>query len=257
MVFTYIYSFPNLIIKKKYYSFLNDVRMHIPFFEWFHTYSIKNNIDYPFKNKKLSPSANVISTWKVKAGNLIRSEFPPKGSFVISNTEGHNPDMASPFKTKNVDEAVALKDIKNLIEQSNYTNRFLQCLGDNLSSSGSLLSLKNVPEASTSKNIEKSLFKPYKMSSKNLVILNTVLETPTNSGESTSRIQTRSSKAINALDQDSNESFSDQSDNSDKSTLKVSPIMTNSITKWKGLTKPYPHSYNRISASNLAIEKGN
>ncbi|QHO46341.1 uncharacterized protein DS421_6g186530 [Arachis hypogaea] len=35
--------------------------------------------------------------------------------------------------------------------------------------------------------------------------LSTVPETPTNSGESTSRIQTCSSKAINALDQDSND----------------------------------------------------
>ncbi|XLU49511.1 hypothetical protein S245_044325, partial [Arachis hypogaea] len=68
--------------------------------------------------------------------------------------------------------------------------------------------------------------------------LSTVPETPTNSGESTSRIQTRSSKAINALDQDSNESSSDQSDDFGKSTLKVSPIMTNSMTKWKdGKTK--------------------
>ncbi|QHO00749.1 uncharacterized protein DS421_13g409080 [Arachis hypogaea] len=85
--------------------------------------------------------------------------------------------------------------------------------------------------------------------------LSTIPETPTNSGESTSRIQTRSSKAINALDQDSNESSSDQSDDSDKSTLKVSPIMTNSMTKWKGLTKPSALSYNHISAPDLALEE--
>ncbi|MED6154389.1 hypothetical protein PIB30_111938, partial [Stylosanthes scabra] len=75
--------------------------------------------------------------------------------------------MASPFKNKNAEESVKPKDIKNLIEQSNYTNRFLQCLGDNLSSSkSSSLSLQNVSEASTSKPIEKPLFKPFKMSSK-------------------------------------------------------------------------------------------
>ncbi|XLU70934.1 hypothetical protein S245_029987, partial [Arachis hypogaea] len=56
--------------KEKYYKFLNDVRLHIPFFEWFHAYSIKNNIEYPFKTKQTSFSANVISTWKVKDGNL-------------------------------------------------------------------------------------------------------------------------------------------------------------------------------------------
>ncbi|QHO19904.1 uncharacterized protein DS421_11g333170 [Arachis hypogaea] len=266
--------------KEKYYNFLNDVKMHIPFFEWFHAYSIKNDLDYPFKTKQTSLSANVISTWKVKDGNLVRSEFPPNGAFIISNTEGHNPVMASPFKSKNVDEAVAPKDIKNLIEQSNYTNRFLQCLGDNLSSSGSTFSLKNVSEASTSKSIEKPLFKTFKMSSRAkqslktsilkqqssdsevmqkidqlLNCFTTVPETPTNSGESTSSIQTRSSKAINALGHDSNDSSSDQSDDSGKSSLKVSPIMTNSITKWKGLTKPSAYGYNRVSAPDLALEE--
>ncbi|MED6187140.1 hypothetical protein PIB30_073627 [Stylosanthes scabra] len=128
--------------------------------------------------------------------------------------------MASPFKNKNVDESVNPKDIKNLIEQSNYTNRFLQCLGDNLSSSkSSSLSLQNVSEASTSKPIEKPLLKPFKMSSKakqtlkNSILkqdtsesevmqkidlllnrLSTVPETPINSGESVSRVQTRGSK---------------------------------------------------------------
>ncbi|XLU74983.1 hypothetical protein S245_034036, partial [Arachis hypogaea] len=266
--------------KEKYYKFLNDVRLHIPFFEWFHAYSIKNNIEYPFKNKQTSFSANVISTWKVKDGNLVRSEFPPKGAFIISNTEGHNPVMASPFKTKNVDEAVAPKDIKNLIEQSNYTNKFLQFLGDNLSSSGSTFSLKNVSETSTSKSIEKPLFKPFKISSKAKQSLKTSIlkqqssdseviqkidqllnrfttipETPTNSGESTSRIQTRASKAINALGLESNESCSEQSDDSGKSSLKISPILTNSLTKWKGLTKPSTYGYKRVSAPDLALEE--
>ncbi|XLS44964.1 hypothetical protein HN51_001829, partial [Arachis hypogaea] len=266
--------------KEKYYKFLNDVRLHIPFFEWFHAYSIKNNIEYPFKNKQTLFSANVISTWKVKDGNLVRSEFPPKGAFIISNMEGHNPVMASPFKTKNVDEAVAPKDIKNLIEQSNYTNKFLQCLGDNLSSSGSTFSLKNVSEASTSKSIEKPLFKPFKISSKAKQSLKTSIlkqqssdseviqkidqllnrfttipETPTNSGESTSRIQTRASKAINALGLESNESCSEQSDDSGKLSLKISPILTNSLTKWKGLTKPSTHGYKRVSTPDLALEE--
>ncbi|QHO07564.1 polyprotein [Arachis hypogaea] len=209
-----------------------------------------------------------------------RSEFPPKGAFIISNTEGHNPVMASPFKSKNVDEAVAPKDIKNHIEQSNYTNRFLQCLGDNLSSSGSGFSMKNVSEVSTSKSINKSLFKPFKMSSRAKQSLKTpilkqqsgdsqviqkidqllnrftiVLETPTNSGESTSRIQTCSSKAINALGHESNESSSEQSDDSGKTSLKVSPIMTNSLTKWKGLTKPSAYGYNRVSAPDLVLKE--
>ncbi|MED6153004.1 hypothetical protein PIB30_097405 [Stylosanthes scabra] len=86
--------------------------------------------------------------------------------------------------------------------------------------------------------------------------LNTVPETPTNSGESISRVQTCSSKAINAFDQESSEtSDSDQSQSSNRTTLKVSPIMTNSMTKWKGLTKPFTHSYNHMSAPDLALEE--
>ncbi|QHO34762.1 uncharacterized protein DS421_9g269750 [Arachis hypogaea] len=88
-----------------------------------------------------------------------------------------------------------------------------------------------------------------------LNFLSTIPETPTNSGESTSRIQTRTSKTINNLNQDSNESSSDQSDDSDKSFLEVSPIMTNSMTKLKGLTKPSAYSYNRVSAPDLALEE--
>ncbi|QHN96419.1 uncharacterized protein DS421_18g618270 [Arachis hypogaea] len=83
----------------------------------------------------------------------------------------------------------------------------------------------------------------------------TVPETPTNSGESISRIQTRSSKAINAIGHDSNNSSSDQSDDSGKSSPKVSPIMTNYITKWKGQTKPSAYGYNHVSGSDLALEE--
>ncbi|MED6196741.1 hypothetical protein PIB30_050222 [Stylosanthes scabra] len=86
--------------------------------------------------------------------------------------------------------------------------------------------------------------------------LSTVPKTPTNSGESTSRIQTRSSKAACALNKESNESSeSDISHSTCQSNLRVSPIMTNSLTKWKGLTKPFTSNYNRISALDLALEE--
>jgi len=37
--------------------------------------------------------------------------------------------MASPFKTKDVNEEITSKDIKSLMEQANYTNKYLQILG--------------------------------------------------------------------------------------------------------------------------------
>ena len=40
--------------------------------------------------------------------------------------------MASPFKTKDVNEEVTSKDIKSLMEQANYTNKYLQVLGESI-----------------------------------------------------------------------------------------------------------------------------
>ncbi|XLT51433.1 hypothetical protein HN873_044037 [Arachis hypogaea] len=65
----------------------------------------------------------------------------------------------------------------------------------------------------------------------------------------------RSSKAVNALCHESNDSFSEQSDDSHKSSLKISPILTNSLTKWKDLTKPSAYNYNHFSAPDLAVEE--
>jgi len=41
--------------------------------------------------------------------------------------------MATPFKTKDVNEEVTSKDIKSLMEQANYTNKYLQVLGESIS----------------------------------------------------------------------------------------------------------------------------
>ena len=40
--------------------------------------------------------------------------------------------MASQFKTKDVNEEVTSKDIKSLMEQENYTNKYLQVLGESI-----------------------------------------------------------------------------------------------------------------------------
>ena len=36
-------------IQDKYYAFLERVHLNIPFFDWFHAYTVKTLIDYPFK----------------------------------------------------------------------------------------------------------------------------------------------------------------------------------------------------------------
>ena len=40
--------------------------------------------------------------------------------------------MATPFKTKDINEEVTSEDIKSLMEQANYTNKYLQILGETI-----------------------------------------------------------------------------------------------------------------------------
>ena len=42
------------------------------------------------------------------------------------------PVMVTPFETKDVNEDVTSKDIKSLMEQANYTNKYLQVLGESI-----------------------------------------------------------------------------------------------------------------------------
>uniref|UniRef100_A0A0R0I5Z7 DUF7746 domain-containing protein n=1 Tax=Glycine max TaxID=3847 RepID=A0A0R0I5Z7_SOYBN len=73
--------------------------------------------------------------------------------------------MAIPFKTKDVNEEVTSKDIKSLMEQANYTNKYLQALGETIKTKV-VPKQKSIEEASPSIPIEKPLFKPFKVSEK-------------------------------------------------------------------------------------------
>jgi len=53
----------------------------------------------------------------------------------VTNNFIYNLVLASPFKTKLESEPINSTDIKNLMEQSNYTNKYLQALGKNLGTS--------------------------------------------------------------------------------------------------------------------------
>jgi hypothetical protein len=97
-----------------------------------------------------------------KNGEMVQSEFPPNTPFRLNIKSKDNSVMVSPFKTKLDNEPINPNDIKNLIEQSNYTNKYLQALGENLEKKSIVITSN---QASTSSNtIEKSLFKPFKMS---------------------------------------------------------------------------------------------
>uniref|UniRef100_A0A0R0JTA5 DUF7746 domain-containing protein n=1 Tax=Glycine max TaxID=3847 RepID=A0A0R0JTA5_SOYBN len=138
---------------KKNSEFFERVKINIPFFDWFHAYTIKENLDYPWKQDIIGdPTTNVITNWQIKDGELIQSELPPATQYQLPKVKDSNdkPVMATPFKTKDVNEDITSKDIKSLMEQANYTKKYLQVLGESINR----------------EKIEKPLFKPFKVSEK-------------------------------------------------------------------------------------------
>jgi len=77
---------------------------------------------------------NVITNWQIKDGEFIQSKLPPTTQYQLPRVKDNNdkPIMASPFKTKDVKKEVTSKDIKSLMEQANYTNKYLQVLGESI-----------------------------------------------------------------------------------------------------------------------------
>ncbi|KAH1198389.1 polyprotein [Glycine max] len=153
-------------IQDKFYEFVERVKINVLFFDWFLAYTIRKDIDYPWKQDIIGdPTTNVITNWKMKDGELIQSELPPVTQYQLPNVKDSNnkPVMAVPFKTKDVNEEVTSKGIKSLMEQANYSNKYLQVLGETIKSKV-VPKQKSVEEASPSIPIEKPLFKPFKIS---------------------------------------------------------------------------------------------
>ncbi|KAL5123960.1 hypothetical protein HKD37_02G004443 [Glycine soja] len=153
-------------IQDKFYEFVERVKINVLFFNWFHAYAIRKDIDYPWKQDIIGDlTTNVITNWQVKDGELIQSELPPATQYQLPNIKDSNnrPVMAIPFKTKDVNEEVTSKDIKSLMKQANYTNKYLQALGETIKTKV-VPKQKSIEEASRSIPIEKPLFKPFKVS---------------------------------------------------------------------------------------------
>nr|KYP59363.1 hypothetical protein KK1_014797 [Cajanus cajan] len=267
-------GFKRTEIQEIYYNFLNSVKLNIPFLDWFHAYTIKKNIDYPFKHDLIGHSTNVVIVWHLKDGEKIQSELPPKTQYQLPQIrdDKNNFVLAAPFKTKDVDENLTSKDIKSIMEQVNYTNKYLQILGDKLAVQKFESSQPPSIQPTSSKHLEKPLFQPFKLSQKtkhtlqkakakanidfdasellnkinNLLKATTTPDTPQVTEEASSRPKMRiATRTIGVLNQGSDQ----DSDSSNPPSLQVNPIMTTSIKQWKGLTKPYPST-----AFDLAIE---
>ncbi|RDX81150.1 hypothetical protein CR513_38209, partial [Mucuna pruriens] len=116
-------------------KFVKKVKINIPFFDWFHAYTIREDIEYPWQIDMIGdPSTNVITTWQIKDGELIQSKLPPITQYQLPKVKYSNDKlvMATPFKTKDVNEDITPKDIKSLMKHTNYTNKYLQVIGESI-----------------------------------------------------------------------------------------------------------------------------
>ncbi|KAL5159223.1 putative Polyprotein CP [Glycine soja] len=238
-------------IQDKFYEFVERVKINVLFFDWFHAYAIRKDIDYPWKQDIIGdPTTNVITNWQVKDGELIQSELPPATQYQLPNIKDSNnkPVMAIPFKTKDVNEEVTSKDIKSLMEQANYTNKYLQALGETIKTKV-VPKQKSIEETSPKITIEKPLFKPFKVSekakrkirelrkTKSLIegvgdnhsellnkigsLLKVIPDTP-QASENTSKMVTRStSKLINIINEDSDQNSDNTTEIGSKTPSKL------------------------------------
>ncbi|KAH1247006.1 polyprotein [Glycine max] len=266
-------------IQDKFYEFVERVKINVLFFDWFHAYAIRMDIDYPWKQDIIGdPTTNVITNWQVKDGELIQSELPPTTQYQLPNIKDSNnkPVMAIPFKTKDVNEEVTSKDIKSLMEQANYTNKYLQALGETIKTKV-VPKQKSIEETSPKIPIEKPLFKPFKVSekakrkirelrkTKSLIegvgdnhsellnkigsLLKVIPDTP-QASENTSKMVTRStSKLINVINEDSDQNSYNTTEIGSVSEKNINPINSK---HWKTPSKLY---YQRPTAPDLLLEE--
>ncbi|KAL5127898.1 polyprotein [Glycine soja] len=157
-------------VQDKFYEFVERVKVNVLFFDWFHAYSIKKDIDYSWKQDIIGdPSTNVITNWQVR------------------DDSNNKPIMATPFKTKDINEEVTSEDIKSLMEQANYTNKYLQILGETIKTKV----ISETPQTSenTSKMVTRSTSK----------LINVINEDSDQNSDNTTEIGSVSEKNINPI----------------------------------------------------------
>ncbi|KAL3533405.1 hypothetical protein ACH5RR_006926 [Cinchona calisaya] len=177
-------------IQEEFYAFLNHYQIHVQFFDWFSAYAEQNKIDYPF-----TQSIFMTKVWQTSSGEKVHSDFPPMRKFeiLVNNAIVY----AAPFKAKT---AVSSEDLLPIIEQNNFTNKYLQVIGEHLSvkipPSTSSIPLSVVASSLKQPSSYKSaldtpIFKPYEIPSQ--------LRTQISSSKIDSELQTRIDKIEQAI----------------------------------------------------------
>nr|KYP35696.1 Enzymatic polyprotein [Cajanus cajan] len=224
----------------KYYTFLENVQTHVCFFDWFNVYPRRNKISPPWITTITEDlSVNTITVWHRKDGKLVKSDLLPNSSYFIPNLEDKY--LASPFKY-NSDESVGAQDIKALMEQNNYTNKYLQVLGENLVSKAFTSRTKD----SEAQFVTKPLFKPTSLTSQTRHKFRAIHQNWTKSLED-------SSKDNSIVIPETPSSDSDDTEPSRKSVLRVNPVINKALI-WKQPSKLY---YNRATAPDLLLKEKN
>nr|KYP33412.1 hypothetical protein KK1_045729 [Cajanus cajan] len=233
-----------------FYTFLDNVQTHVCFFDWFNVYLLRNKVNPPWAitiTKDLS--VNTLIVWHRKYGRLVKSDLPPSNSYFIPNLEEKY--LSSPFKYKS-DETIGTQDIKALMEQNNYTNKYLQVLGENLVGKASPFGIKD----NKAQSVTKPLFKPFSLTNQTRSKFRAIHQNGTSSLEdsnkdnsiiipetpSTSQVgsvktgpitrsvsQKDQSLRINNLGTSSLGSDSDDIECSSKSVLQVNPVINKAL----------------------------
>ncbi|RDY00782.1 hypothetical protein CR513_15996, partial [Mucuna pruriens] len=161
--------------------------------------------------------------------------------------------MTTPFKTKDINEDISQKDIKSLMEQANYTNKYLQVIGEPIGKEKIFTKFKDKEVTPSHVQFEKPLFmsklKNHYSNHLRLVFLKTIPETPQTS-EDSHKIRTRqTSKLINIIDKDNDKTSNQASKDSSMSKKEINSINTKN---WKTPSKLY---YERPTAPDLLLEE--
>ena len=65
-------------LKTNFINLSKESKLIFLSFDWFHAYTVKENIDYPWQHNLIGdPTTNVITNWQIKDGEVIQLELPP------------------------------------------------------------------------------------------------------------------------------------------------------------------------------------
>ncbi|GAV91778.1 hypothetical protein CFOL_v3_35165, partial [Cephalotus follicularis] len=155
-------------IRKAWYEYMIKIKAHIMFFDYLPIYKNQQENKKHFTEiQKIFMNQKTTTTWLTSDNKIIESIHPPSEKIQI-NVQ-NNQIQAAPFKLQNETSSNQTTQKTNkIIEQNNYSNRYLQTLGTQLSRIENIIQDKKLHSKEETKNQDqkiKPLFTPYKIPS--------------------------------------------------------------------------------------------